>query len=658
MFEFSDRTPWSVLSVDLHPEEPWILGGLSVGTLSLWDYEERVLIDDFYPSPGSPVWSAKFVARKLWAIAGSGDKCIRVYKWYNTSEPLKVISDAHTAAVRCLAVHPTLPYLLSSSDDNTIKLWNWDKDWSLSRVFLGHSASVMHVTFNPKDPHTFACASLDNTVNIWSLGSLEPVFTLGEEHAEGHLDGVFCVEFSTLSDKPYLITCSADHTAKVWDYQTKRCIQTLEGHTDVVTTVCYHPVLPIIITVTEDATALIWNATTFRLENNTLDVGSPRCFAIAHMEGSNRVVFGCLYGPQMMKLSLEIPLACMDNTGTIIWAKHKEILIGKTTDLMMLSQGDEFSDLERLPWDFDRWLTTFDFCPESLKHSPDGKYVIVCGDGKYTIINSSFPWKVVSSGSALEIVWSSDGGYALRQSSSHIEIFNKNFEKKGIVTPPYSVEHIFDGTSLAISSSNFLEFYDWEKLAVSLRIDVTKTRDLYYSDSGDLVAIVSDSSFKILDLNCDGDKTLSETNHDVRTGVWVKDTFVYITAVGELIYCVGRSKATRMCILRRPMSLMVCKLNASQVYLMDEEFNLFGYTLPTSLIDYKRLVLRGQLAKAVEAFTSIPKEKHKWHDVFSLVALFLEDLQLAGFKSETPEDFAKEEELWIELGYVPPGTVF
>lgn len=111
---------------------------------------------------------------------------------------------------------------------------------------------------------------------------------------------------------------------------------------------------------------------------------------------------------------------------------------------------------------------------QSLKHSPDGKYVIVCGDGKYTIINSSFPWKVVSSGSALEFVWSSDGGYALRQSSSHIEIFNKNFEKKGIVTPPYSVEHIFGGTSLAISSSNFLEFYEWEKGAVSLRIDVTK----------------------------------------------------------------------------------------------------------------------------------------------------------------------------------------
>lgn len=47
-------------------------------------------------------------------------------------------------------------------------------------------------------------------------------------------------------------------------------------------------------------------------------------------------------------------------------------------------------------------------------------------------------------------------------------------------------------------------------------------------------------------------------------------------------------------------------------------YSLFGYTLPTSLIDYKRHVLRGQLAKATEAFTSIPKEQHYRHDVFPL----------------------------------------
>lgn len=34
-----------------------------------------------------------------------------------------IIISAH----RSIAVHPTLPYLLTSSDDMLIKLWDWDK---------------------------------------------------------------------------------------------------------------------------------------------------------------------------------------------------------------------------------------------------------------------------------------------------------------------------------------------------------------------------------------------------------------------------------------------------------------------------------------------------------------------------------------------------
>ncbi|XP_019083244.1 PREDICTED: coatomer subunit beta'-1-like [Camelina sativa] len=180
----------------------------------------------------------------------------------------------------------------------------------------------------------------------------------------------------------------------------------------------------------------------------------------------------------------------MDKNGTIILAKHKDIYIGSTT----LSAADEVTDVERLPWEFEHLLTTCDFYPESLEHSLDDKSVVVCGDGKYIIINNSLPWKVASSGSALEFVWSSKGGYAVKGDSSHIEIFNKNFEvrdsffffffptayvnyicvqKKGIVTPPYSVEGIFCGTFLAMSSSDFIDYYDWEKCVVISRVDVT-----------------------------------------------------------------------------------------------------------------------------------------------------------------------------------------
>src|SRR4051794_18095670 len=91
---------------------------------------------------------------------------IRVFN-YNTMEKVKEF-EAHTDYIRCLAVHPTLPLLLSSSDDMFIKLWDWEKNWECLQVFDGHTHYVMQVEFNPKDTDTFASGSLDRTVKVLS----------------------------------------------------------------------------------------------------------------------------------------------------------------------------------------------------------------------------------------------------------------------------------------------------------------------------------------------------------------------------------------------------------------------------------------------------------------------------------------------------------
>lgn len=48
------------------------------------------------------------------------------------------------------------------------------------------------------------------SLQIWNLGSPDPNFTL-----DAHQKGVNCVDYFTGGDKPYLITGSDDHTAKV-----------------------------------------------------------------------------------------------------------------------------------------------------------------------------------------------------------------------------------------------------------------------------------------------------------------------------------------------------------------------------------------------------------------------------------------------------------
>jgi coatomer subunit beta' len=272
-----------VKSVDLHPTQPWILTGLYSGTLCIWNYESQVIVKSIKITE-SPIRSAKFIERKQWIIAGSDDKFIRVYD-YNTMEKVTEF-EAHADYIRSFAVHPDMPYVLSASDDKSIKLWDWEKNWTCAQIFDGHDHYVMQVAFNPNDTNTFVTVSLDSKVKIWKLGSAHESFTL-----DGHSKGINCVEFFTTGDKAYLITGSDDFTAKIWDYEAKTCIQTLEGHTHNVSALCVHPQFPVIITGSEDESVRIWQAKDCNFEKK-LEYNLGRIWGFGCTVNSPLIVIG------------------------------------------------------------------------------------------------------------------------------------------------------------------------------------------------------------------------------------------------------------------------------------------------------------------------------------------------------------------------------
>lgn len=68
-------------------------------------------------------------------------------------------------------------------------------------------------------------------------------------------------------------------------------LQTLDGHSHNISTVCFHPELPLILTGSEDGTVKLWHSTTYRLEN-TLNYGMERVWAVAYVKGSNSIAVG------------------------------------------------------------------------------------------------------------------------------------------------------------------------------------------------------------------------------------------------------------------------------------------------------------------------------------------------------------------------------
>ena len=617
-----------------------------LGRVQIWNYETQTVVKTIEISE-LPVRAGRFIARKNWIIVGSDDFHIRVFN-YNTSEKVAQF-EAHPDYIRVVSVHPTQPFVLTAGDDMTIKLWNWEMDWANTQTFESHTNYIMYLAFNPKDPNTFASACLDRTVKIWSLGSSTPNFTLDAHETRG----INHVEYYSQADKPYLITASDDRTIRVWDYQTKSCVATLEGHTNNVSFAVFHPELPVIVSGSEDSTIKIWNANTYKLEQ-TLNYGLERAWCAACRKGSNLITIGFDAGTITLQLGKEEPAVSMDPNGRLIWSKHSEVFTH------VLKGGEAVKDGEILPLTA-KELGNVEVYPTQLVHSPNGRFVAVTGDGEY-IVYTALAWRNKAFGSAIEFAWAQDSNeYAVFESSSSIRTF-KNFKEKpaGHVNIGFSASGIFGGTLLGVKGDEFVAFYDWESGHLVRRVDV-EALQVCWSDGGELVTIISEETFYVLKYDRDAFhlavqeqrndeydgveesfEVVQDISDSVRTGKWIGDCFIYTTFSNRLNYLVGGESYT-ISHFDKQMYLLGYIPRDNCIYLADKDVNVTSYKLSLAVVEYQTVVLRGDLEYAAEILDRVPERE------LTKVARFLEAQGYTELALEVSKDPEHQFELAISL---------
>lgn len=659
---FSNRSD-RVKGVDFHPTEPWILSTLYSGRVEIWNYETQTEVRSIQVTE-TPVRSGRFIPRKNWIVVGSDDFRIRVFN-YNTGE--KIIDfEAHPDYIRSIAVHPTKPYVLSGSDDLTIKLWNWEKNWSLEQTFEGHEHFVMCVAFNPKDPSTFASACLDRTVKVWSLGQPTPNYTL----TTGQEKGVNYVDYYPLPDKPYLITSSDDLTVKIWDYQTKSCVATLEGHMSNVSYAIFHPTLPIIISGSEDGTIKIWNSSTYKVEK-TLNLGFERSWCIAaHPTGKkNYVASGFDNGFTVLSLGNDVPTLSLDPLGKLVWSGGKN---ASASDIFtaVIRGNEEVEEGEPLSLQ-SKELGSVDVFPQILSHSPNGRFVTVVGDGEY-VIYTSLAWRNKSFGMAQDFVWGPDSNsYALIDENGKVK-YHKNFKEvtSWCIPLSYNVDKLFPGALLGAKSDGFVYFFDWESGALVRRIDVN-AREVVWSDNGELVMIINSAENGEEEANAyslifnrdifeeaasqdnanDEDgveeafEVLNELTESVTSGKWVGDVFIYTTASNRLNYFVG-GKSYNLAHYSKEMYLLGYLARDNKVYLADREVHVYSHVISLDVLEFQTLTLRGELETAIESI--LPNIEDK--DTLSKIARFLEGQEYYQEALDISPDQDQKFELALKVG--------
>jgi len=263
-------------SVAFHPTAPLLVTGSGDNTAKLWRFEpdgSAATCVATLEGHGNYVSSVAFHPTAPLLATGSWDNTTKLWRFSangsaanNMSANCVATLEGHSNWVRSVAFHPTAPFLTTGSSDMTTKLWRFSADGSAATCVAtleGHSNFVLSVAFHPTAP-LLATGSWDKTAKLWRFSpdgsaannmSANCVATL-----EGHSSYVSSVAFHP--KVPLLATGSGDNTAKLWrispDGSAATCDATLEGHSDSVNSVAFHPTAPLLATGSCDNTAKLW----------------------------------------------------------------------------------------------------------------------------------------------------------------------------------------------------------------------------------------------------------------------------------------------------------------------------------------------------------------------------------------------------------------
>jgi WD40 repeat protein len=210
--------------------------------------------------------------------------------------PLLQAFQGHTSTINHCAISQNEKYLVSASDDYTLRLWEIDTGHCL-HILQGHEGKVRGCVFHEQSNRVLS-VSYDKTLRIWDIttGKEKVCFSLpkllatidiahdghtaicGTLHGDlyvihldsgqvlhtlsGHQQAITACAIS--NDQQSALSSSTDGTLRLWNLTTGSLIRIFEGHTNHVTHCCWFQNDTKILSSSRDGTLRVWETRTSR----------------------------------------------------------------------------------------------------------------------------------------------------------------------------------------------------------------------------------------------------------------------------------------------------------------------------------------------------------------------------------------------------------
>jgi coatomer protein complex subunit alpha (xenin) len=483
--------------------------------------------------------------------------------------------------IRTVQFHPNasqFSWILSSSDDQTLRLWDFQKRTCLS-VLTGHNHYVMSASFHPTED-LIVSASLDQTVRVWDMtglrkkqngegeaGGFDSVsFSLGPdggrsgssgEHGqgglnvqaelfgtndvvvkyvlEGHDRGVNWAAFHPTL--PLIASAADDRQVKLWRMSDTKAweVDTLRGHANNVSCCLFHPKQDLVVSDSEDRSIRVWDVSK-RVGVQTFRREGDRFWILAAHRNQNLLAAGHDSGMIVFKLERERPASALGPTDKLFYVRGRELFChdysrasnGATgvdvpvTSLRRVGQQAQTDGIGSAP----RFLSY-------NQHNPSEGNVLVCSEvdgGCYELVTFSL---TSSSGSVTDGKRGSCMGPAcfigrnrfavLDRSTRQIVVKNLNNETTKRVQPPVlTVDGMFDGGAsgrLILRADDRCILFEVQSRRVLNEITAPKMKNIVWSPDGSKCAILCKFGVIIADRQLEQLCCITDTVR-IKSGAW------------------------------------------------------------------------------------------------------------------------------------------
>ncbi|AAS50357.1 AAL009Cp [Eremothecium gossypii ATCC 10895] len=204
------------------------------------------------------VTSIAFQQDNKWMVSSSEDGTIKVW---DVRSPSVQRNYKHDAPVNEVVIHPNQGELISCDQDGNIKIWDLGENQCTNQLALEDNTALQSLSI-ASDGSMLVAGNNKGNCYVWKMpnhtdtASLKPV-TKFRSHSK------YITRVLLSVDVKHLATCSADHTARVWSVEDNFQLETtLDAHSRWVWDCAFSADSAYLVTACSDHYVRLWDLST------------------------------------------------------------------------------------------------------------------------------------------------------------------------------------------------------------------------------------------------------------------------------------------------------------------------------------------------------------------------------------------------------------